>query len=237
MASRILVSICTIAAVIAAAGAAVAAPLASATLTIRSDDFGIAPVSFPAVGATGVASSSGVSLDAGHAFDGSVIAPSPGFYFGTWFYSSLGIAVLGNGAGNLAGTPIGGHASFSLRLVPNAGVPPGSSFPFTPFQITIGAPATRYHDLFVPTTGGTLSLRIVGTSWEEASNALTPAGAGVLNLVTPIVFHSPIWAGPPIHTMYADLQLVFVPEPATALVLGWGVVCLGIAGRRRMRAR
>jgi hypothetical protein len=66
----------------------------------------------------------------------------------------------------------------------------------------------------------------------EASNQLTPAGGGTVRLVAPVRITSPFI--PDFEPqIFADLELEFAPEPSSALLLGWGAVCLSIAGRRR----
>jgi hypothetical protein len=58
----------------------------------------------------------------------------------------------------------------------------------------------------------------------------------VLSLVTPVYFSTSVGTVPEATLAFARLTLHFVPEPATALLLGAGVAVLAGHGRRR-RAR
>ena len=75
----------------------------------------------------------------------------------------------------------------------------------------------------------------ITTVTQTGFNALSAAGAGTLVLVTPVrvlTQNNPT----PVQARFGILTLNFaVPEPGTALLLGWGAVVLALAGRQRSR--
>ncbi len=89
-----------------------------------------------------------------------------------------------------------------------------------------------------PWTTGTASIG----SFTEMGYAHGPASGtsstaqtgGSLRLVTPIYLSTNIGTGDPLPS-FAILTLRFVPEPATALLLGGGIAWLGWRGRRAQR--
>ena len=109
------------------------------------------------------------------------------------------------------------------------GAPIGSTF-FVDITVT-GAPWTTGT---VTVFGGEASLSgfIHGPASGGASSAA--AASGVVQLVTPIQINTNISAIAALAA-FGILELHFVPEPGTLLLLATGVVGLGVLGRNRMR--
>jgi len=85
------------------------------------------------------------------------------------------------------------------------------------------------------TSGGALNKD--GTATYTGSNGLTSMGAGTVQLVSPTVFHtSDYWYDPTTVAGFAVLELTYVPEPASLLMLLSGSLLLLILARRRLRA-
>ena len=205
--------------------AALAAPLTSATLRIRSDDLGLDPLVFTATGATGTATSpTQVTLDAGAAFAGTAAGTLTSDFLG---FSQLGFQILANEAGSFSGSPIGGNATFAAKMTL---FPGGPTIP-----VTIGKSYLAARTIVLP-TGAPMPfmLAVQGSQWTELSNSLTPAGAGTLSLVAPFSFGA---QSDPSFTpgMLAELELEFAPEPGMAMLTVWGIACLGVAARQRAR--
>jgi hypothetical protein len=213
-----------------------AASLASATLTLRGGGFG--SLAFPGAGATGTASSpSQAGLDAGTAFNATasgLLSAFPGV--------SFKLQLTQNDAGSFSGNPLVGNAAFrgSLSLF-------ASSFLLGTLPFVLGEPAAETAMLIIPTAGIHVTAFLAAAGWTDGTlaftqtsatamgtNNLTANGAGTLTLVTPLVIGT-VPASAPV--IFGELQLTYVPEPGTALLLTWGVVSLALAGRRRSRAR
>jgi len=227
------------------ASTARAVPLDSAALQITSPTF--APVALGGAGAGGFATSpASASLLAGTAFNGTtLVAVVPG----TFFASSLQVQITGNGTGNFSGTPLAGTAPFSgnLQLLTF-----GISITTVPF--VLGRPGAVVRSFMLPTggspgvigiefggwTAGTTTITtIAGAHTAMGANALTPGGAGTLNLVSPIAISTSFILPNLVPTTYAfaNLELTFVPEPGSLTLLLWGGVCLALAERSRQRRR
>lgn len=70
-----------------------------------------------------------------------------------------------------------------------------------------------------------------GASGIGASSAAAPSG--VVRLVTPIVVNTSIGSLPTLPA-FGILDLHFIPEPGTMVLLISGLVSLAVVGRRRM---
>jgi hypothetical protein len=216
-----------------------AGALASASLTLRAD--GLSTLAFPGAGATGTATSPGAaSLGAGSAFAGTAIGTiSPSLFLG--LFDGVEIEILSNAAGSFAGIPLAGSAAFQAKAALRIG-----SFSFTSFGFAFGKSTFQQGTLILPTAGAPFPFSIQGAPWTsgllqvagdtaQGTNMLTANGGGTLTLVTPVVLSSPYQPASWPIVVFGELHLEFVPEPATALLLGWGVACLAWAGRRRAR--
>jgi hypothetical protein len=86
--------------------------------------------------------------------------------------------------------------------------------------------------ILLPTVLAQLPLHVKGVPWAEATNMLTANGASTVTFVSPLVVTAQGLA--PTLTFLGELDLEFVPEPATALLFGWGLACLSVAARRNV---
>lgn len=229
-----------------APGPAAAGPLSAASLTITSPSF-LPPLAFPGAGASGSAASpTSVSLAGGSAFNGTATA----FVAGTIPATTLQLVLSGNGAGSFSGTPLVGTATFAglLQLQAFGGLT------ITTVPVAIGQPGTTTRAFILPTGGLPAGIRLQFNGWTAGTatvvttggvhtamgaNALSPGGVGSLSLVSPIAIDSFFTLPGPVPNgvAFANLQLVFVPEPGTLLLTLWGATCLGLVGRRRQRRR
>ncbi|HTF35298.1 MAG TPA: PEP-CTERM sorting domain-containing protein [Myxococcota bacterium] len=88
---------------------------------------------------------------------------------------------------------------------------------------------------WVATTAKVGTITIMGFVHGPASGGAATAGqaSGVVQLVTPTIISTSIGASA-LLPAFGILNLHFVPEPGTLLLLSAGVVGLGILGRKRM---
>lgn len=222
-----------------------AASLHSATLTVEIGSF--TPLVFPAAGAIGSATSpSSVLLSMGPAFTGTAIgiaSPPLGLV------DAVRLSLLTNGPGVFQGTPVGGNAAFvgfvQLRTKTLGAVPVSLTLVLgNPFSLsgqigtlpTIGVPIFGTFTAFPWRTDTVAIPTPSGSATRQGANALSALGAGSISFVTPLMVRTSL-TGPDLVPTFARLDLVFVPEPGTALLLLWGSLCLAVAGRRRARAR
>jgi hypothetical protein len=240
---RLMVLVAATCAAVWAGAAAHAGMLASASVTLRTAG---ATGLFPGVGATGTATSAtSATLGAGTAFRGTttIVSPDP-----TTAGKQLGPVklVLGsNAAGSFAGaTPaqVGGEAGFKglayLYSTPNA------VSPFVGFKVVAGESYYRmWSDAIgltvfgAPWTAGAATIdygnaTMPATLMVTGMNALNSTGAGLLTLVSPGKVH---YTFGKTFVVVSTLTLTYVPEPATALLLGAGTVALALLGHRRGR--
>jgi hypothetical protein len=153
-----------------------------------------------------------------------------------------------NGAGAFGGVPLGGvmplhgvakvclrtscsiataNISIPLSLVGVGGTaayPPGATS--ASVNVTVrGAPWTAG-------TAAAGSLTQMGFVHGPASgSSSTAAGSGAIQLVTPIFISTN--TGPPAFPAFGILDLHFVPEPGTLLLLGGGIAGLVLLGRSK----
>jgi hypothetical protein len=96
---------------------------------------------------------------------------------------------------------------------------------FAPISVTVvGAPWTT----------GTVAVGTLTMKGGVAPLSNTGAPSGRIQLVTPI-FITTSWPAIPSVWAFGILDLHFVPEPGTLVLLAGGIVSLGAAGRRRTR--
>src|SRR4029453_6203016 len=216
--------------------AAHAGALASASLTIEP---GLGALIFPAVGATGAATSStNATLGAGGAFAGTQTFTTPLSTLEP--LDKVRVILGGNAAGSFTGaTPgaVGGSAGFTLEAVYYAtkSIPT----PFMKVPIKVGK-ATTFSGVLLPglgfTTWGnpwpagvastslttimvTMTVPVTGMVLVTAQgmNALTPGGAGTLTLVS---VGKTVVGLPRFSAVVSTLTLNYVPEPGTLVLLG-----------------
>jgi hypothetical protein len=154
-----------------------------------------------------------------------------------------------NGAGTVAGAPLGGVIPLSglaqvCLFAPCSGGPPVNLT--VPLSI-VGSGGTWNVDNFVsvtvsgaPWTEGTAmtgGLTQAGLAHGPASGTSSTANAsGVVRLVSPFTVSTNIGAVAYLPG-FAILTLHFVPEPGTLLLLSGGLVLTALGGRRMARRR
>ncbi len=210
-----------------------AGPLVAAELTLELGP--IVPIVVATGDATGEASGpSQALLDGGTAFATTTtrqLLPGIG---ATWFLTA-------NDPGSFGGDPLRGTAAIRgiLRLqglAATIGTVPlaiGGNAEFTTLIGYTGFFDSLAIDFGRWTAGTAAAFTGIGIQTRLGSNGLGANGAGHLVLVSPIAVSS---ATTGILGGFGTLELTYVPEPGTALLLGWGAICLGLAGRRRQRA-
>ena len=83
---------------------------------------------------------------------------------------------------------------------------------------------------------GPVPLTLSAAPWSIATAAVDPGG-GVLQLVTPLRISRNLTGGGVAHPFSGvlHLDLVFVPEPSTGLLVGFGSIAMAWQGRRKSR--
>ena len=97
--------------------------------------------------------------------------------------------------------------------------------------MTLGQPVMTIH-----TPNTTISTPVLPGGFAHGPASLTSSTAqpgGVLQLVTVSKVYTSLTGAFPEMPVTGFLDLYFVPEPGTGLLLGLGVVALAAAGRRR----
>ncbi len=207
-----------------------AAPLDAAELMIELGP--IIPVVVEADGATGSASGPSMGLlDGGTAFATTTTRQLlPGI--GATFFLTA------NDPGSFSGDPLRGTAAIRgiLRLQGLAltiGTVPlaiGGNAEFTTLIGYTGFFDSLAIDFGRWTAGTAAAFTGIGIQTRQGSNGLDANGIGQLVLVSPIAVSS---ATTGILGGFGTLTLNYVPEPGTALLLGWGALCLAFVGGRR----
>jgi hypothetical protein len=224
-------------------GAAQAAPLASATLTVGTF---AGPTTFPGIGAAGTATSPlSATLAAGSAFAGSDFATlTPGAAANSPTDKIL-VVIGANAAGSLTGaTPglVGGSALFTGIGTLYDTASPGDSFLQVPIRIgratsfTVMGAGLAFSVYGAPWTAGAATVTgLTGsmtTLMATGMNALDPFGVGTLTLVAPSKVR--ISTGNRMPTV-STLVLTYVPEPGTGALLAAGTLGSALLARRRRR--
>ena len=153
-----------------------------------------------------------------------------------------------NAAGNFSGSPFGGMmpingATKVCLFAPCLSAPPANLVvPLTPVgqggSATVGT-LVNITAIGAPWTTGTAAVGTVGIAgFKHGAASLTSstvgAQGGSIRLVTPVFVSTNIGASA-VVPVFGILDLTFVPEPATLLLLGSGIAGLIMTGRKRAR--
>jgi hypothetical protein len=222
------------------AGAAQASPLISAGSSFTLVLGGNPPITFSAVGATGVNpgdTASSFTLAAGSAFKGtSTINLTP---MAAPPLSQIVITIMNNAKGVFNGTPVAGTATFTGTALNKA---LGSTLLAVPIQL--GKTGT------VMAAGGGIKVTASGKKWTTDMTTISLGGgmtvmtAGSIMAGAPgtvkLVAASKIVTNIGVTTFAIGqlrLQYQTVPEPALPLLLVAGAATLGLVGSKKLRRR
>ena len=220
---------------------AVVQSLSSASLTIIIGTLPAIPVTWNGTGSANVTATSVTGLSAGiFSFTGSLPV--------TTAFPIAGLAIIGatNGTGNFFGvdTALGG-GPMAVQGVANiclfascASSPPANVT--VPFTQGPGVNGMGLGGAPIVVSGAVL-VTVMGNMWTTGAVTLAPGfsasgsplSGGNVKLVTPTVLSTNISASAVIPA-FAILDLTFVPEPGTLVLLASGVAGLAMVGRKRM---
>jgi len=217
---------------------AVVQSLSSASLTIVIGTLPAIPVAWDGTGSADVTATNVTGLSAGiFSFTGSMPV--------TTAFPIAGLSIIGatNGTGNffgvdtvLGGGPMAVQGTANICLFADcASSPPANvTVPFTTGGVNGmglgGSPIV---------VSGPVNVTVMGNMWTTGTVAIGPFSAsgsplsgGHVKLVTPTVLSTNIAASAVIPA-FALLDLTFVPEPGTLILLASGVAGLAMVGRKR----
>jgi len=215
--------------------------LSSASLSIQIATLPAIPITWNGTGSANVTATSVTGLTAGiFSFSGTIPVTDPAAF------PINGIQIVGatNGTGNFLGvdTPAGGGLMAVIGtanvclFAPCAGPPANVTVPFTTGGVNGvglgGAPVTAF---------GFVNLTANGNGWTTGTVALgtlsqsgSPLSGNNVKLVTPVLISTNLGGSSALLPMFGILDLTFVPEPGTLLLLASGVAGLAMVGRKRM---
>jgi hypothetical protein len=220
---------------------AVVQSLSSASLMIVIGTLPAIPIAWNGTGSADVTATSVTGLTAGiFSFTGSLPVS------GAAPIAGLSITGASNGTGNFFGvdTALGGGpmavqgvANICLFVGCAASPPANVVVPFTegPGVNGIGLGGASI------AVAGFVNVTVMGNMWTTGAVTLAPGfsasgsplSGGHVKLVTPTVISTNL-AGSEVIPSFAILDLTFVPEPGTLVLLASGVAGLAMVGRKRM---
>ena len=219
---------------------AVVQPLVSASLSIQIATLPAIPIAWSGTGSANVTATSVTGLTAGiFSFSGTLpVTDTAAFPI-----TGISIPSATNGTGNFFGvdTASGGGP---MAVIGTANVCLFAACPGAPANVVVpfttggvngvglgGAPITVF---------GFVNLTAMGNLWTTGTVSIgslsasgSPLAGNHVKLVTPTFISTNIAASAALP-MFATLDLTFVPEPGTLLLLASGVAGLAMIGRKRM---
>jgi len=220
---------------------AVVQSLTSASLSIIIGTLPAIPIPWDGTGSANVTATSVTGLTAGiFSFTGSMPVTT------AFPIAGLSLSGASNGMGNFFGvdTALGGGpmavqgvANICLFAGCAAGPPANVTVPFT----TGGVNGIGLGGAPIATPPGFVNVTVMGNMWTTGAVTLAPGfsasgsplSGGHVKLVTPTVISTNL-AGSEVIPSFAILDLTFVPEPGTLVLLASGVAGLAMVGRKRM---
>ena len=219
---------------------AVVLTLASASLSVQIATLPPIPVAWNGTGSADVTATDVTGLTPGiFSFTGTIPVTDPAAF------PMTGVSMVGisNAIGNFYGvdTPSGGGAMAVTGLANIClfaacpGAPANVSVPFTTGGVNgIGLGGSPI------TVAGYVNLTAHGNLWTTGTVSIgtvsvsgSPLAGNTVKLVTPTLVSTNIGASAALP-LFGILELTFVPEPGTLLLLASGVAGLAMVGRKRM---